>query len=371
MQQRPNHSRELNRSNKWPPPNVWKLNGNENDHDCWRRISDWKWPKVSFQTGYFPPCWSPPAARWWPRVCALPRAKVLKFPDWCLALGISWRLVKGWWGEIWWAQKLELSLLKSWQNAYWNLATLLQQINRNQQFINDLSHARLRGASNSTSIKLNFCKVKTAQRYLGFFRGAPNLQAFHIASPSGTGDAPTPKRPVPNRQQDNQIFKASAFRELQSLPNHPTPHNPPKKKKRLCHFRRCQVGDLRSLRQRMFSFPRIVWWKRTEKPFTIGHGYPTNHSSVYKGSLVFQPIWPISCKMTAFSTIQEVIRSGEFPEQQPFHNYDAQLHSSIKQKRSNQGSGGVKICLHNLGAVAGDSVIHHVRDDPPKKIIPA
>ena len=140
--------------------------------------------------------------------------------------------MKGWWGEIWWAQKLELSLLKSWQNAYWNLATLLQQINRNQQFINDLSHARLRGASNSTSIKLNFCKVKTAQRYLGFFRGAPNLQAFHIASPSGTGDAPTPKRPVPNRQQNNQIFKASAFRELQSLPNHPTPHNPPPKKKK-------------------------------------------------------------------------------------------------------------------------------------------
>ena len=251
MQQRPNRSRGLNRSNKWPPPNGWKSNGNENDDDCWRRISDWKWPKVSFQTGYFPPFWSPPAAQWWPRVCALPRAKVLKFPDWCLALGISWRLVKGWWGEIWWAQKFELSLLKSWQNAYWNLATLLQQINRNQQFINDLSHARLRGASNSTSIKLNFCKVKTAQRYLGFFRGAPNLQAFHIASPSGTGDAPTPKRPVPNRQQDNQIHQLSEnFNHFPIIPLHTTV-NPPRKKKnkqRLCHFRRCQVGDLRSLR---------------------------------------------------------------------------------------------------------------------------
>ena len=205
----------------------------------WKRKWSWlleedlrlKMTQSLFPNWLFPPCWSPPAARWWPRACALPRAKVLKFPDWCLALGTSWRLVKGWWREIWWAQKLELSLLKSWQNAYWNLATLLQQINRNQQFINDLSHARLRGASSSTSIKLNFCKVKTAQRYLGVFRGAPNLQAFHIASPSGTGDAPTPKRPVPNRQQDNQIFKASAFRELQSLPNHPTPHNPRPKKK--------------------------------------------------------------------------------------------------------------------------------------------
>lgn len=32
--------------------------------------------------------------------------------------------------------------------------------------------------------------------------------------------------------------------------NHPTPHNPKEKKQRLCHVRRCQVGDLRSLRQR-------------------------------------------------------------------------------------------------------------------------
>ena len=136
-----------------------------------------------FPNWLFPPCWSPPAARWWPRACALPRAKVLKFPDWCLALGTSWRLVKGWWREIWWAQKLELSLLKSWQNAYWNLATLLQQINRNQQFINDLSHARLRGASSSTSIKLNFCKVKTAQRYLGVFsRGSQPPSVPHSVS---------------------------------------------------------------------------------------------------------------------------------------------------------------------------------------------